>query len=137
MSSRKKIKSKPKARSKKIDAGDRPKTTLQNLEYPVFCFRHMKSPYSIDDCDHDDQRALIKKLCTLSSMTWAQIRASGRHSLGYEKIDNLNVTKPISVSDDVQLIAFRFSGMKPMVGYRNEFIFHILFLDHDYTVYNH
>ena len=42
------------------------------------------------------------------------------------------------LTEDVQrLIAFRFAGNAPMVGYRVQAIFYILWLDRDFTLYDH
>ncbi len=62
-----------------------------------------------------------------------------RHGLGYERIEK-NAIKcgiPSVVPDDTDLIAFRFAGNAPMVGYRKERTFFILWLDRDFTLYDH
>jgi hypothetical protein len=42
------------------------------------------------------------------------------------------------LTEDVQrLIAFRFAGNRPMVGYRVQAIFYLLWLDRDFTLYDH
>jgi hypothetical protein len=62
-----------------------------------------------------------------------------RHSIGTEKIDRSSIRPaiPPSVTEDVTLLAMRFNGLKPMVGYRDGRVFYVLFLDRDYTVYPH
>ena len=55
-------------------------------------------------------------------------------------IDSLNCELPHSIksTEDVKfLLAFRFDQMKPFVGFRNRFIFHVLFIDRDFTLYKH
>ncbi|WP_208937066.1 Panacea domain-containing protein [[Haemophilus] ducreyi] len=77
----------------------------------------------------------------LSKFTWQELRNSPRHGCGTEKIEHKAI-KGCSVPDfiieqNISLLAFRFQGKKPMVGYRENQIFHILWLDRDYSLYNH
>ncbi|EML0361258.1 hypothetical protein RI835_000583 [Providencia rettgeri] len=62
-----------------------------------------------------------------------------RHGLGFEKIksSSIKASIPKHITDDVDLIAFRFFGMSPMVGYRNESTFFIVWLDRSFTLYDH
>ncbi|WP_228020365.1 hypothetical protein [Sphaerospermopsis sp. LEGE 08334] len=52
-------------------------------------------------------------------MGWNEIHSQGRHQLGYEKISRNAIKAPIPkfITEDVNFIAFRFSGIKAMVGY--------------------
>lgn len=111
-----------------------------DTQAPLFSFEKMVvNGYSVSCCAVVDQAALSRKLFTLSSLKWRDILQSPRHGLGSEKIAraSLRVAVPISVTDDVTFLAIRFNNKKPMVGYREGRIFHVLFLDHDFTVYNH
>ncbi len=105
---------------------------------PVFCLRYMRRPYSVDDCDKDDKAAFASRLYLLSQMTWAQIKMADRHGAGTEKIATNSIRVGTDhLPQDVDLLALRFSGNKPMVGYRDGVVFHIIWLDHSFTVYNH
>ena len=75
----------------------------------------------------------------MSQLTWNEIRSAHRHGLGGEKIDRTAIKRPIPshVTEDVTFLAYRFSGMKPMVGYRLKEMFHIIWLDRDFTLYDH
>ncbi|BAZ81969.1 hypothetical protein PN497_16920 [Sphaerospermopsis kisseleviana CS-549] len=75
----------------------------------------------------------------LSKLTWSQIHSQGRHQLGYEKISRDAIKAPIPkfITEDVNFIAFRFSGIKAMVGYRDGAIFYVIWLDRNFTLYNH
>ena len=44
---------------------------------------------------------------------------------------------PPHITGEVNLLAFRFFGRRPMVGYRNRTTFHVLWLDRDFTLYSH
>ncbi|MBA3922718.1 MAG: hypothetical protein H0X31_13895 [Nostocaceae cyanobacterium] len=106
---------------------------------PLFSLCYMNKDYSISKCTKDEKAALADTLYQLSQLTWSQIKASPRHGLGYEKIDR-NVIKssiPSQIKNDVNLIAFRFCALAPMVGYRDGAVFHIIWLDRDFTLYPH
>jgi hypothetical protein len=59
--------------------------------------------------------------------------------MGCEKIARDAIRRPIppGVTEDVTFLAFRFHGMKPMVGYRVNEMFHIIWFDRDFTLYDH
>lgn len=127
---------KPFAKSVGSSAEDNPDTLP-----PVFSLEHMRdrSGYSVTCCDSDDQAALSRKLFQLSQMKWRDIRHAPKHGLGSEIIDrsSLKVPLPTSVTEDTTILAIRFSGMKPMVGYREGRVFYIILLDHQFTAYRH
>lgn len=104
---------------------------------PVFCFEHMVSGFCIDDCNRDEKAALADALFKRSKLTWGELKQSGRHQLGYEKIDRtaLNKKIPKSITEDVQVIAFRFCGKAPMVGYRDREVFRVIWLDRSYPTF--
>lgn len=95
--------------------------------------------YSVECCDQENRAFLASKLFTIGRMTWGEINQSGRHGLGTEIIGKgqINAPLPAIVTDDVNLLAFRYNGKRPMVGYRDSRIFHVLYLDHDFTLYPH
>ena len=72
-------------------------------------------------------------------MTWAQIRASDRHASGYEQIARSSIRGaiPPDITEDVSFIAFRFCAKAPMVGYRDGAVFHVIWLDRDFSLYRH
>jgi len=109
------------------------------FNYPVFCFKYLNKDYHIDKCDKDEKIKFIDRLCHLSSMTWEQIKFAPRHGAGTEKIaqDSIKAPKPVHVTKDVIFYALRFDGMKPMVGYKSDFIFHLVYIDRDFTLYRH
>jgi len=93
----------------------------------------------VNSCEKDDKAALASRLFLLSQMTWAEIGRSPRHGLGHETIsrDALNAPIPQGISEDVTFLAFRFSGKKAMVGYKDARVFHIIWLDRDFKLYAH
>ena len=108
-------------------------------EKPVFCLRFVDPVYCITLCDKDDKAAFAEKIRQMSQMTWVQLRTAHRHGAGSEKISHDAIKRPIptNVPEDATLLAFRFSGMKPMVGYRMQNLFHIIWFDRDFTLYDH
>jgi hypothetical protein len=108
---------------------------------PVFSFQHMNSNsgWSIDCCQAEDRAQLSAKLFRLSQLTWAQIRQSSRHALGSEilTLSTINASIPAVITDDVKLLAFRYNGKKAMVGYKDGHVFHVIWLDWNYTLYRH
>lgn len=112
------------------------KTSSQGKK-PVFSFHNMDKKYEIQTCEKDEKCALIDKLRQLSEMTWLDIMNSNRHACGCEIIENLKVIPPSYIPRDVKFLAFRFDGKKPMIGYRQHEIFHIIWLDREFKVYDH
>ena len=73
-------------------------------------------------------------------MTWAQLRQSPRDKLGYEKIsrDSIRGGIPNVVTEDVDIIAFRFCDKAPMVGFRaQDGTFFIVWFDRRFRLYPH
>ncbi|HLP89845.1 MAG TPA: hypothetical protein VK184_14810 [Nostocaceae cyanobacterium] len=133
MSSKKKFKSIPKNPS-----DDKPEISPEQ-QPPVFSLCYLDGEYCITKCEKDDQAAFALKIHRLSKLTWSQIKSQHRHKLGYEKIarDAIKAPIPKFITEDVTFIAFRFSGMKPMVGYRDSAIFYVIWLDRNFTLYDH
>ncbi|WP_439258024.1 hypothetical protein [Lonepinella sp. BR2271] len=108
---------------------------------PMFSFHQIGKRYCLSSCQSGEKIDLIDTLHKLSQLTWQELINSNRHGLGTEKIAH-SAIKGSSVPDfiidqNITLIAFRFSGKKPMVGYRENQIFHILWLDRDFSLYDH
>jgi hypothetical protein len=107
--------------------------------YPIFCLKHIHRDFCIANCTEEEKGRLIDRMHKLSSMTWEQVRQAPRHGLGQEIIsqDAIKAGKPPHVTPDMNLYALRFDGLKPFVGYKKDFIFHILYIDRDFTLYKH
>ena len=108
---------------------------------PIFSFEYMKggNGYSIDCCNDDHRSALASRLFLLTKMSWMEIRNAPRHGLGSETISKTSIKPalPTAVTEDVTLIALRYNGKCPMVGFRDGRVFHILYLDHSMDCYPH
>lgn len=108
--------------------------------FPNFNLATIQSgKYCLSSCNKDEQAAFVTKLHTLSKVQWKQIKTAPRHGLGTEKIDKNAIKEPMpkEVTEDVTLLSIRFSGKAPMVGYQSGQTFNILWLDRDFTLYQH
>jgi hypothetical protein len=108
---------------------------------PKFCLRGMRNGYSIADCEKEERAAFASRLYELSRMSWQDSRQASRHGQGWETLPKHQITGdaiPTEITADVDLIAFRFHGKAPMVGYRSkDGVFNIVWLDRAFTLYNH
>jgi len=113
------------------------KTTDQKT--PVFCLHHLGGDYCLSNCDKDHKAAFADKLNELSKQRWQNLKLAPRHGSGYEKIsrEEIKTRIPPEIPEDAQFIAFRFFGRKPFVGYRNQEVLHVLWIDRNFTLYDH
>lgn len=105
----------------------------------VFCLRWMASGYTVSDCSSKDRAAFAERLYRLSQLTWPEVYSSHRHGLGAEKIarGDLRACVRDRIPESAPPIALRFSGKKPMIGYRDENILRIVALDPKFEAYPH
>jgi len=114
-------------------------TTDFNRQKPIFSLQFVDPPYCISCCDKDEKASFAGMLLNMSKMTWNELRNAPRHGMGCEKISHDAIHRPIpaGITEDVTLLAFRFHAKKTMVGYRVKEIFHIIWFDRDFTLYDH
>lgn len=111
-----------------------------NAETPVFSFQYLvDGKYSLSACEQREKAALADTLAKLSKLTWAEIVQSPRHGNGHEIIptNQIQASIPSHITEDVRILAFRFYRNAPMVGYRADRIFYIIWLDRDFSLYDH
>ena len=134
-----KYKRKPK-KGEHFKAGESPAENYDK-DKPIFSLRHMRrgDDYCISKCDSEDKSSFADTLLQISQFTWAQLKSISRHKNGFELLpqDAIRKVPPVVMSPDQRYMAFRFRGMKSMVGYRDNDVYHILWLDRDRTLYNH
>jgi len=104
---------------------------------PVFSLSHMDKDYCITKCEPDEKIAFVHQIHLLSQQRWIDLKLAPKQGIGYEKITALNISRPQNIQEDAKFIAFRFHGKKAMVGYRDLRIFHIVWIDRDFSVYKH
>jgi hypothetical protein len=105
--------------------------SLARVQPGFYCFSRLDK-----ECKAQFAESIFKR----RSITWAQLKSLDRHGLGFETI-SVSAIKPsmpkFITQDQQDLIAFRYNGMKPMVGYRARDVFYVLWFDHNFTLYNH
>lgn len=108
-------------------------------ERPIFSLQHLQPGYTVDDCGRDERAAFASALWRRSQLTWQQIIQVSRHGLGSETIARsaVKVAIPSVITPDVTLIAFRYNGLKPMIGFKRLSTFHVIWIDPKRSVYDH
>lgn len=110
------------------------------INYPVFCLKHVHQKHGIDSCNKDEKAALLNKMTLLSQLSWDEIQLLPKHGLGAEKISRNSIKSsiPTFITKDVNhFFAFRFKGKAPFVGHKSGSIFHVIYIDRDFTLYKH
>ena len=114
------------------------KTVNNDNKSPLFSFDFMttNNKYNFANLSDDDKLALINKIHDYRNKTWLDVKNEPRHNKGSEKIKS-KIELPASVKEDTTLLALRYNGLKAMIGYREERIFHIIYFDPNFKLYNH
>lgn len=109
------------------------------LQRPKFCLEHLQKDHCISRCTSDEKAAFAERIHEMSQLTWQQLSQAPRHGQGYESIarNAIKGTFPSVVTDDVTLLAFRFCGKAPMVGFRTGEVFHVVWFDREFSLYDH
>ncbi len=137
MVKKRKLKATPNQKNFNIHPSE-PKSTEE--QHPIFSLTNMvNDKYGLNNCQQVEKAAFVDTLYKLSRVTWAQINVSGRHGLGIEVIkqESIKASIPKNITNDTNIIAFRFYGKAPMVGYRDGRVFYVIWLDRNYTLYDH
>ena len=116
-----------------------PAATKAEPQYLTISLRHIRNSHCISACDDGETRSFADKVRILTGKPWTEINGMPRHGLGFEQIsrDALQVPIPGHLTDDVNIIAFRFCGLKPMIGYRDGPVFYVLWFDRAFDCYPH
>lgn len=109
------------------------------LDYPVFCFRHLQTKIGEDHKFYSD---FVERLKKISNISWNEINTSNRHGFGTEKmpVGQIKPVLPRFVTPEItHLTVFRANGdNRPFLGLRRGTVFHILFTEEKFgDVYNH
>ncbi|MGA1282897.1 MAG: hypothetical protein ACO34J_02350 [Prochlorothrix sp.] len=106
---------------------------------PVFSLQFVSQEYGLSACTQEEKAAFADTLYRLSQLSWNAILSAPRHGLGCEKISRESIKSaiPAHITEEVNFIAFRFCGKAPMVGYRDGNIFHVIWLDRTFKLYDH
>lgn len=96
--------------------------------------------FSFDQLDVADKAQFAEAIYRRRALTWADIKQTARHGLGFEKIAKTSIRTglPVFVAEDLDhFLAFRYNGLKAMVGYRIRDVFYVLWFDHKFKLYDH
>jgi hypothetical protein len=108
----------------------------------VFSLEFLDSRFDLDRCDTNDRAEFAMALVKFSRMTWQEIQNSHRHGMGHEKI-NIADTKlagklPGRFCDETDILAFRYRGKKPMLGFRVDQVFYVIGVEKNFgDIYHH
>ena len=116
-----------------------PSESPLELDYPIFCFRHLQT---VSNGDYKFYSDFVERLKKISSLTWKQINVADRHGFGTEKmpVKQIKPQLPRFISPEItHLLVFRANGdNRPFLGLRNGNVFHIIFLEEQFgDVYDH
>ena len=117
-----------------------PGRASSNDSRPIFNLEHLGGEYCLSRCTPEQRVAFVDRMLALSRMTWGAIQQQPRHGLGSEIIQRNQLSRtnyPPDLSDDVPILAFRFMGMAPFLGYRTDRMFTVLIVDPKMTAYKH
>ena len=139
---KKKLKRNNPTQGRKVKVGKAATQSANNpkADYPIFCLRYLQKGFDLEACAKDQQAAFAKQLHLLSLQSWNEIQLSGRHAQGSEKISReaIKPSIPSIVTEEVTLLAFRYAGKLPFVGFRNGATLHIIWIEPSFnTLYQH
>jgi hypothetical protein len=122
-------------------AGQPTPTNIDELP-PAFSFEKMQdgSGNSFNCCEDDDRLYMAKRIYMLSREPWRKIRQASSGGLGAEQIprDRLKRPVPTVVTPDVDFFySLHYVAKKRFIGYRVGQVFHVLWIDHTFEVYDH
>jgi hypothetical protein len=108
---------------------------------PIFSLERLQAgKYCHSGLDKDHKAAFSDAIFKRKSTSWRELKSCQRGGLGFEKIakNSINEKLPTFLTqEEDNLLAFRFKGKAPMVGYRVKDVFYVLWFDRDFTLYNH
>lgn len=107
---------------------------------PLFSLEYLDPKYCISKCEKDEKASFADTLRIIGQLTWNELIKGGKHQNGCEtiRIEQIKRKKPLIITDDVKkVLAFRFHDRKAVVGHRIGRVFYIIWLDRDFSLYNH
>ena len=119
----------------RADASRRP-----GEEYPAFSLRYLSPQWCITGCNQEGRAAFADRIRILTQKSWMEILNLPKQGQGFEKIprNQIKAAIPPHVTEDVtHFWSFRFHGKAPMVGYKSGEIFHVLWFDPNFALYDH
>ena len=133
---------KNKSKGLNIQGDSNPQKTIisdaNSMDKPVFSFDDISDKnFSYKNCTQEELKSLISMLNKLSKLSWDKICFTQRHGLGTEKIPQKEIKANTNMFKGDSALIFRFSGKKPMIGYRVGNVYHVVYLDREFKAYKH
>jgi len=118
-------------------AGRAPRGEVTNHRYPLFSLQHVVAGFSVSNCERDEKAAFADRLQQLGQMTWEQIQLGSRQGVGTETIGRDSICLPIPnhITPEVRILALRIRQKARIIGYRQDEVFHIVWIDPKHRVY--
>lgn len=115
------------------------KNKSSNDTYPIFCFQYNQNEnYTCKALDGQKAHALLQKLDKWGKTPWAVVQSGDRKGIGHEIISSNSIKVSIpEIAKKQKILSTRFHGDCRLLGFRENSIFHILWIDHDLSVYSH
>jgi hypothetical protein len=107
-------------------------------QYPKFSLQYTVAGYCVSDCDQEQKAAFASTLLQIGKRIWLDIMKTSRHGSGSEKLPRyrLKVTIPPHITEDREFFTVvRFWGMAPMIGYVDQGVYYIIWLDRNHVCY--
>src|SRR3989344_959669 len=137
----KRIRSAPTKQSKLLKPKEVPTERSPEQLPPIFSLEHLQPTHCVSViADRSERGLFMDALFTLSRMTWSQINSAPRHGLGTEKMPSTQIKAkiPSCVTEDVNLLVFRWKGKLPFIGFRDGRGLHILWIEQQFgDLYDH
>ena len=133
------IKAPPGNKGTRIQPSNAGGTSSLHLK-PKFSLQNLAKSHCLSACTKDEKAAFIDRLHEMSQLTWQDIASSNRHGQGSETIARDAIkgsTIPACITEDVRIIAFRCIGKAPMVGYKVDEVFYVVWIDRAFNLYKH
>jgi hypothetical protein len=118
--------------------GRQPHGVSTNERNPLFDLSRTVEGFAVGDCTRDEKAAFADRLQHLARMTWTQILMAGRTGAGSETIAqaSLNVPIPGFVTPDRRLLTLRFGDAARIIGFREDAVLHIIWIDPHHRAYD-
>jgi hypothetical protein len=124
----------------KLKVDEKEITTIQSYKHPIFCLKNIHKDFDLDKCDDSEKKEFSELLIMLGKLDWIEIQKRDKYKGGSEKIPikSLKVSVPKFITPDVDsLLVVRKQNKMLLIGHRNRFIFHVLFIDPKLKTYKH
>lgn len=99
----------------------------------------MAGDYCVTAGDQRSQAEFALALRKRADLTWSQLRQVPHETLGYERMPRDQIRAPIPpfFAEDETPIVFRIADRGRIVGFRQDAVFHVVWVDMKFELYPH